>query len=303
MRHSLDRIEQQLCRLNNQSRMDTFRLYPGIDLSFITLEAEEISLPHDPLEHMLEINYCKDGRMGWNLENGNAVYLGAGDYSLHTMDECAASVMTLPNGYYRGLALCIDLKLLSHSPPELLAGAGITGEFLLEKFCGQGRHTSFGGTGETQSIFGGFYGQPQELRLPYYKLKALELLLYLGRCTVSVNDHLADYHSDQVEIIRSIHRQLSENLDKHFTIEALAKQFLINPTTLKSVFKAVYGNSIAAHTREHRMEHAARLLAETQDSIAQVAQATGYGNQSKFTSAFKEYYHLLPTEYRKLRRG
>lgn len=299
MEHNLEQIEQGLSLLHDGSQMETCRLFRGIEVSFFTFRSDQLTLPHDALAHILEINYCRAGRMGWKMGNGNTVYLGPGNYSLHTMDVCANSVMTFPNNYYEGFALCVDLDLLSSDPPELLSGTGITGEFLHQKFCKSGVLTSFAGNAQTESIFSGFYDQPDEFSLPYRKLKALELLLYLGKCSVSVNEHLADYQADQVEIIRNIHEQLTRHMEQHFTIESLAKQYLINPTTLKTVFKAVYGNSIAAHTREHRMERAASLLLETQDSISKIAQAVGYGNQSKFTAAFKEYFQVLPTEYRR----
>ncbi|MCI5621371.1 MAG: helix-turn-helix transcriptional regulator [Lachnospiraceae bacterium] len=75
----------------------------------------------------------------------------------------------------------------------------------------------------------------------------------------------------------------------------------MNTTTLKKEFKEVYGVSIAAHVKEHRMELAARLLQESSDSIAQIAQAVGYTSQSRFATAFKEKYGVLPTEYRTCR--
>ena len=76
----------------------------------------------------------------------------------------------------------------------------------------------------------------------------------------------------------------------------------MNPSTLKELFRAVYGNSLAAHIREHRMEAAARLLRETGDSMAQIARAVGYENQSKFSAEFRKVFHMLPTEYRRQRR-
>lgn len=299
MEHSLEQIEHGISQLQDGSCINTCHLYPGIELSYITLKSDKIRLPHDPLDHILEINCCKAGRMGWQMENGNTVYLGPGDYCIHTMDICASSVMTLPNEYYEGIILCIDLDTLTRKPPELLAGTGITGDFLLQKFCKGRRLASFAGNVQTESIFSGFYEQPEELRPSYQKLKALELLLYLGKCKVSANDHLADYQADQIETIRKIHDQLTGHMEQHFTIEALARQYLMNPTTLKTIFKAVYGNSIAAHTKEHRMERAAGLLLQTQDNMAEIAQAVGYTNQSKFTAAFKKYFQVLPTEYRK----
>ena len=73
----------------------------------------------------------------------------------------------------------------------------------------------------------------------------------------------------------------------------------MNTTTLKAVFKQVYGETIAAHMKQHRMEAAAALLLQTQEDIAAVAQSVGYESQSRFTAAFKQTYGQLPTEYRK----
>ena len=43
----------------------------------------------------------------------------------------------------------------------------------------------------------------------------------------------------------------------------------------------------------------AGLLLQTQDDIASIAQAVGYESQSRFSSAFREQYGALPTEYRR----
>ena len=56
---------------------------------------------------------------------------------------------------------------------------------------------------------------------------------------------------------------------------------------------------IASYMKAYRVKEAARLLRETGDSIAVIAGKVGYENQSKFTKAFKDIYHVLPTEYRK----
>ena len=73
----------------------------------------------------------------------------------------------------------------------------------------------------------------------------------------------------------------------------------MNPTTLKEAFKAVYGDSLAAHMKEHRLERAAELLRRSDESVAAVAAAVGYDSPSRFSAAFRARYHLLPTEYRK----
>lgn len=100
--------------------------------------------------------------------------------------------------------------------------------------------------------------------------------------------------AEQVKIIREIHDDLAQHMDRRVTIEELAHRYLINPTTLKTVFKEVYGSSLAAHMKEHRMERAAALLRETDLSVAEIAGQVGYESQSKFTAAFKEQFGQLP---------
>ena len=105
--------------------------------------------------------------------------------------------------------------------------------------------------------------------------------------------------AEQVQLIREIHDYLTEHMDRRITIDELAHLYPINPTTLKEVFKSVYGTSIAAHLKEHRLEKASQLLRETGLSVAEIARQVGYESQSKFTAAFKEQYGLLPTAYRR----
>ena len=105
--------------------------------------------------------------------------------------------------------------------------------------------------------------------------------------------------AEQVRLIRQIHDDMLSHLDQRITIDDLCHRYPINPTTLKDVFKVVYGTSIAAHLKKHRMEKAAQLLRETDLPVAEVARQVGYESQSKFTAAFKEQYGQLPKEYRR----
>ncbi len=115
---------------------------------------------------------------------------------------------------------------------------------------------------------------------------------------IACPEKVTDLQASQEEIIRRVHAYLVEHLAQRITIDELARVFLMNTTTLKREFKRVYGMSIAAHMKQHRMEQAAILLKGGQTDIASVARAVGYESQSRFTAAFKEAYGCLPTEFR-----
>lgn len=298
MSNKIAPLEKSIQELSAKYHIISYDLYEGIKLAFMSLTGNKQTDTHEPLNHILEINYCHKGRIGWKMSDGNSIYLGEHDFSLHTMECCSTSTITLPNEYYEGITIYIDLNVFSEKTPELLTHTGITGERLLNKFCKNGNFSAFIGNEETDAIFSAFYQQPKELQLAYWRLKVIELLLYLSKLSFNTENRLSEYQAEQVEIVRNIHKYLLDNISQRTTIDEIARKYLINPTTLKSVFKAVYGTSIASHIKEHRMKLASRLLIETQKSIKEIAKEVGYESQSKFSKVFKEYYEILPTEYR-----
>lgn len=54
--------------------------------------------------------------------------------------------------------------------------------------------------------------------------------------------------------------KLIENLDKRYTIDVLSSGFLMNQTTLKAVFKKVYGKPIASCMKDYRMKKLPKFL-------------------------------------------
>lgn len=299
MEDQLKCVQKSIEENRKLNQMNIIEISPGITLSFLSLKESYLHIHHDALDHIIEINYCKDGRIGWNMGNGNSIHLGHGDFSIHTMKSCADSEITLPNDHYEGLKICINLNEFPENLPELLAEANLNGDMIYNKFCEDGNFSTFAGNEETEMIFSHFYNEPAHLQKTYYKLKFIELILYLVKLEKTSTKQLSEYKSEQIEIVREIHEQMLKNIDKRFTIDALSKKYLMNPTTLKALFKGVYGNSIASHMKEHRMEKAAELLLSTNLTLLQIAKSVGYENQSKFTAAFKDYYDILPSEYRK----
>ena len=263
---------------DGRGRMEVYPVFPGVEASFNTVLGTYAAFRHEAARSTLEINHCRLGRVGWDLRDGMSVYLGEGDLSLHSADCCADSVMHFPAEMYAGLA-----------------------ERLAEKFCGGGTFALPAGP-ELEEIFRPLYRQPEMRRLPYLRLKLQELLLYLEGLE-SGGRELTRYGSQQTARIQEIHALLTEHLDRRYTIEELSHRYLLNTSTLKEVFKAVYGLPIATYMKEYRVRRAMELLRESGGSIAAIAAAVGYESQGKFTRAFKDVTGQLPTEYRREHRG
>ena len=279
-----------------KGKIEAYHVFPGVDASYNLLSAAEITVHHAASSSVLELFYCRNGRVGWNMRGGTAVYLGAGDLTAHSSACCADSAMMFPLGYAEGISLSIDLPVLDANCPEILKESGLDLPTIQSTFCGE-KPVAIPACPELEGIFAPLYSVPSFRRRAYLQLKIQELLLYLS--DVRPEKHtLTQYGSQQTELIKEIHRQLTEHLEQRFTIEALSKQHLINTSTLKEIFKTVYGLPIATYMKEYRMAQAMKLLRETSIPIAEIAARVGYETQGKFSKAFKDVTQMLPTQYR-----
>lgn len=277
---------------------EAYELFSGIEVSFNCFLASEVRVRHDALDSVLEIYYCRSGRVGWNMQSGTAVYLGAGDVTAHSMACCADSAMMFPLGYSEGLSISVDLNRLPFLCPEVFKDADTMADTLRNRFC-SGKPSAIPSCSDLEHIFAPLFSAPVSVRIPLLKLKVLELLLYLSSMKPEQKE-LTQYVSQQTELIKEIHRQLTEHLDQRFTIAELSRQYLINTSTLKEVFKAVYGQPIATYMKEFRVRQAMKLLRETDAAIADIAARVGYQTQGKFSIAFQAVAKMSPREYRKI---
>jgi AraC family transcriptional regulator len=85
---------------------------------------------------------------------------------------------------------------------------------------------------------------------------------------------------------------------EQITISAIAKQADVHPVYLARTFRLKYGHSIVAYVRELRVDYAARQLAESEDSLAAIAQMAGFSDQSHFCRIFKRTTGMTPAAYR-----
>ena len=285
-------------KTEGKGHIEIYSVFPGIEVSYNRFLAFEIAFHHGASPAVLELFHCHSGRVGWNMPGGIAIYLGAGDMTAHSTACCANSAMMFPLGYAEGISISIDLQYMTKESPDILQEAGIDPKKIQAMFC-SGKPATIPACPELNQIFSPLYSAKPDRRKPYLKLKTQELLLYLIDLQI-VQSGQTQHFSQQTELIKEIHHQLTEHLSQRFTIEELAKQYFINTSTLKEVFKAVYGLPIATYMKEYRVQKAMELLRESDATIANIAAQVGYTSQGKFTKTFKDTAKILPSEYRKI---
>lgn len=279
---------------------EEIEVYPGIVLSYDSYRSNQECCCHEADDQVMEINYCHDGRVGWTMDNHMSLYLGAEDVSVHLKSWCADSQRSFPLGYYEGISVALDFHILRKQCPPVLSEAGFCAENVYEKFASQNKPIVLEADRDLDSIFHSLFHSQERYRRALARLKMQELLLYLDQAELKEENTGILYGAEQTDLIRRIHQQLTEHIDRRYTIEELSKQYLMNTSTLKAVFKAVYGKPIATYMKEYRIRQAMRLLQTTQYSIAEIAQMVGYETQGKFAAAFKKITCQLPREYRRM---
>lgn len=96
-------------------------------------------------------------------------------------------------------------------------------------------------------------------------------------------------------------------IDQHFkealSLEQLAVKVHMNKYYLVHTFKEEYGVSPINYMISRRIVESKYLLAETDLSLAQIAQLLGFSSPSYFSQAFRKAQGISPIDYRKSARG
>lgn len=278
--------------------MDAYSVYPGIELIYNDFKAGNCDCQLHISGNILEINYCHHGREECEWVNKNYLFIGKGDLCISRMDEDAPALY-FPTKSYQGITIVIDFDRISGYPLEMFSGISSNLFDFPDKFCPGRQFFIMRAKSRIEHIFSELYEIPKEILMPYLKLKVLEVLLFLSMVDVPGERKTELLTKPQIETVKAVHKTLTENYGESHTIEQLSKTHCINPTSLKKVFKEVYGTTMMRYLKEVRMKRAAEMLAKTSLSVADIAAGSGYTSQSKFAKAFKEYYGLQPMEYRK----
>lgn len=108
----------------------------------------------------------------------------------------------------------------------------------------------------------------------------------------------APFHPEDIQSILQTAAFISENIEEHFTIQALSKRFNMNRDKLQIIFKSIYGKTIADYTRFVRMNQAILELKQGK-SVSEVGYQLGYSNLSHFSKAFKKVHGINPSQFKK----
>ena len=141
------------------------------------------------------------------------------------------------------------------------------------------------------------------LRNMFLESKALSLLLCFQKCYSANENDCASckFLTKPVEKEKILKAKyiILKQLATPPTIQELSVEIGINQCYLKRGFKEVFGTTIYDFIQEQRMLKAKMLLSTNSLSVSQVAEEIGFSSKSNFSTAFKKYTGIFPSELQK----
>lgn len=283
--------------------MYAYKVFDGVFFLFNDMHLEEV-YSYFELGHklnFLSIGHCKEGTMETRLRNDKSYFLQEDQVIVDNRKNHYGKFI-FPLKHYIGISININLDQATRGIGQYFKGFDIDLNNLVEKYCGREDFHIIRNDLALSQLLSNIYLVPEEIRIDYYRVKVLELILYLQALHIGgEEDKQAYFYSSQVEKIKSIHDLITSDLQRHYTLADLSEKYEISLTSLKKCFRAVYGDSPYSYLRRYRINTAARLLIDQPDkTIAEIGWSVGYRSPSKFSSVFKKIIGQSPSHYRGL---
>lgn len=146
------------------------------------------------------------------------------------------------------------------------------------------------------------YFDPQERNFYQGGCKAflLTLLFYMARY-FHASELLKSQFIRQQEralMLKKLLDHISARYMEKLSVAQAAAMSGMSKTKFMKTFKKVSGTTLVAYLNHSRVTNAARLLKETDLSIAEIAAQVGFSDQSHFDKRFKRSFGISPTQFR-----
>ena len=303
--HSIQLVQSDGCsvyQFRNETGEGTITLYevfPGVTLAYNDFHMQYYNSEFKPEGHMFCIDHCREGRLEYPAAHNAFSYVEAGDLKLDRRLNHTGQ-FEMPLSHYHGAMVAFDMDIACKNLSLEVKDFPVNLWDLQKKFCNDIYPMVIHGNPSIEHIFSELYAVPEKIKRPYFKIKILELLLYLE--ALELPDKPSEklyFYKTQVEKTKAIGAFIMQHMDENFTQEALSEQFKIPLTTMKHCFKSVFGTTIGNYLMEYRMNQAAVLLKTKRNmSVAEIAGCVGYDSPSKFAIAFRKLMGMSPVEYR-----
>lgn len=92
---------------------------------------------------------------------------------------------------------------------------------------------------------------------------------------------------------------IAQNYTESLTVQQIGDVVKLHPNYAMNLFQKTFGTTLINYLTQHRVSHAQRLLATTDQTVTEIAFQSGFLSISRFNDAFRRACGCSPREYRK----
>ena len=275
-----------------------YQLLDGVSVMLMRLEMESYTEIRTQTG-LIEINFCVGGRFETRFSLRDQVLLKPGDMAISCYDGLRGtqSESRFPLGYYEGI--CLEVapaaarRWMERNAPAFCVDFAPWKENLL----GNKWYMYSPAGPRCEHVFRELYESAPYQNFAFLQLKALELLMLLGRIPREEGEE-SYCSAKQAELIHHLRDHLLSDREGYVSLANLAAEHEISVSHLQKLFKQMYGVPVYHYIKEYRLEQAAVELVRGTKPVTQIAQSAGYDNASKFSECFRKRYGVTPSQYR-----
>lgn len=285
--------------------MTMYHVMPGVFIMFNEFHLESCKSECQDMDMVFCIDHCRQGRMEHENSMYGKYYMESGDIRIDTRLHHSGNE-NMPTKYYHGVTIGFQPELAENTINRESLGINVDIKEIFDRFIRDDkeflmrRDLLLKNDEAFIKNFDELYSVPKDIRIDFYKVKVLEILLRLRMIEASGYMNEKQYIPvSQAEKIKQIYRFIIDRPDKNYTLEELSDRFRVPQSTLRKNFSLIYGSPIYKYVKNYKMNLAAEMLINDKDmKISDIAESVGYDNPSKFSAAFKDVMGVTPMTYK-----
>lgn len=240
------------------------------------------------------------------IRQGNIhCHVNDSDFLLHPGELCFINYEQLHRVYNTSPTAC-DMDVLTVKTAILSHNATVYEKYIKPMISNRDfAHVQIDGRGSYAVLISEIFTELFELaknRPAGYELDVIAYIHMLFRRLYLVySDQKETFSSVPVDL--ALQRKMSdfiyENYQRKITLDDIAASAGVNRSKCNALFRKYTQKTPIAFLGSYRLEMGSKLLSQSDESVAFVAQACGFSEQSYFNRQFLKEYGCTPMEYRK----
>ncbi|WP_035795103.1 response regulator transcription factor [Butyrivibrio sp. WCD3002] len=144
-----------------------------------------------------------------------------------------------------------------------------------------------------EAIYGKGFSPEKELMSLKTREEMRDKIIELYRIRINYQKNKTDSKSHNIAVAAK------EYIEEHYadnglSIADISEHLLVNQTYLRRMFKAEMDMTLQEYMTQYRMHKAKKMILETDEKLAEIAENVGYSDVSYFSNCFKKFYGVSP---------